>query len=927
MSRIQVTVSMQATISYRKLVTVLHNAHKADMIDGLHKLVTATPLPTWTCNKSENYKLVRYGSYLKERYLAEIGTYTFDWPPNVTDKIFNLAMIKKERVNLGEIDDEYVRLTITGKVDDILFKKAPIELKDILHTIENKRKVVLLEGAPGSGKSTLTLHICQKWGKDELFQEYPVVIIVQLRDPAVRNAQSIADLLPCRDAAMAEEIAAEITVRDGDGVLWILDGWDELPTNPRRLSVFKDLITLPTKSPICKSTIIVTSRPISSTFLHRYVSSRIEILGFTANELRRYFEECLNEESPTVVEALFDKISEYPALKCSCHLPLNAAVVAHVYRCSNYSLPNTQYKMFLTIILNFIYRHIQKEGYHDDCLSLESFEDLPDDLTSHFEAICRLAYDGIMENKVAFRSKDLPRSFNTLGLLQAVESFGVVGKCISYHFLHLSFQELLAAYFIATHLPEEEQVIKFEELYSKPHFAAVFQYYAAITKLTKPGFPKVISCVLISHGWWSKDLVPLLRCIYEVQDPDLCIFVAEKLPLQKLSLSLVSLTPTDCLCIGYFMACVCSSTTDSFEVDLSSAFVGDYGCKYLLKCLNTATASVMTTKLELSLPSNQLTEDGIQSLTQFLQSSGCRALQRLTLGYKKPGVAIYTDKLSTEVDLISPLSKSLETNHILTELSLIKCNLSITDANGPALVTMLQLNRSLQVLELENNPNIGDQGALHIAEGLKINSTLKELNLNKCGLTYKSMTQLAEALTLNTTLKNLDVGENNISDAGVIFLAKALNSNTGLTDLNLVGCNMSDMSLNELGACLTVNRSLKVVRLGHQQQCIQEEIPKAITDRGLMQLADHLTGGSSTLETLEITPTLLTNSLFINKAIEKLKLRKVCVKLYDPKLVNDYLTCNPILVSHWDNLTPTLTMQRPLHSPIARSKTKMCGIM
>ena len=83
----------------------------------------------------------------------------------------------------GKIEDRYVRMTITGKVDDILHMKSPIELKDILKTDDEKRKVVLLEGAPGSGKTTLTVHICQKWGKDELFQEYTLVIMVQLRNP------------------------------------------------------------------------------------------------------------------------------------------------------------------------------------------------------------------------------------------------------------------------------------------------------------------------------------------------------------------------------------------------------------------------------------------------------------------------------------------------------------------------------------------------------------------------------------------------------------------------------------------------------------------------------------------------------------------------------------------------------------------------
>ena len=200
-------------LSYRKLITTLYNARKIDVIEALHKDKTiTTPLPHEMHTRSRNHKLVKYGGYLKERYLTQT-TCSFDsldWPPRMTDKTFNLAMIKGLTVNRGKIKDKFVRMTIMGKVDDILHDKSPIDLKDILTT--RKGRVVLLEGAPGSGKTTLTLHIRQKWSKGELFQEYLAVIVVQLRDPAVQCAKTIANLLPCTDKSMAKKTAAEIPI-------------------------------------------------------------------------------------------------------------------------------------------------------------------------------------------------------------------------------------------------------------------------------------------------------------------------------------------------------------------------------------------------------------------------------------------------------------------------------------------------------------------------------------------------------------------------------------------------------------------------------------------------------------------------------------------------------------------------------------------
>ena len=63
-------------------------------------------------------------------------------------------------------------------MDDILHKKVPVKLEEIFRLDKKKRKVILIEGAPGSGKSTLSWDICQRWGAGELFQEYEVVVLV-----------------------------------------------------------------------------------------------------------------------------------------------------------------------------------------------------------------------------------------------------------------------------------------------------------------------------------------------------------------------------------------------------------------------------------------------------------------------------------------------------------------------------------------------------------------------------------------------------------------------------------------------------------------------------------------------------------------------------------------------------------------------------
>ena len=131
---------------------------------------------------NENKTPDEYLHYLKALYASLTPTQvsTDTWPPSVTRKVFNLAMIKSTVVHRGQIQDKFVRMTIMGKVDDIMQGKYPIQLKDIFNETEGNRKVVLLEGAPGCGKSTLSVYIPQQWGEGKLFTEFKYVILIQL---------------------------------------------------------------------------------------------------------------------------------------------------------------------------------------------------------------------------------------------------------------------------------------------------------------------------------------------------------------------------------------------------------------------------------------------------------------------------------------------------------------------------------------------------------------------------------------------------------------------------------------------------------------------------------------------------------------------------------------------------------------------------
>ena len=801
-------ISLASTPSEKAalLITVIENQVKSnpqkfqDFLNSLSGAKLSLPGDIVETLWSDYYDSVykQYLDYLKFLYasLDKKQTSSDQWPPSVTKKFFRLAMIQTTEVKKGKIEDSLVRMTITGKVDDILQHKYPIQLQDIFKETghrrpatkdnEGQRKVILLEGAPGCGKSTLSVYICQQWEKGQLFNQFKLIILIRLRDPAVKNAKGLADLLPCPDTTTAQQLAARMLANRCQDVLFILDGWDELPPTLRKTSIFHQIVQPKLSNPLCESTVIVTSRPIASGDLHQVVSSHVEILGFTAaEELHQFFTECLKGDTEAV-KTLLERIEENPEVAGSCYLPLNATILVHLFKSDCNTLPTTLYGIFSSLVLNCIKRHLKLRTQYRD-VSIESLDQLPEFAKKSFSVLCQLAYDGVMEDKIIFTS--LPADVNTLSLLQGVESFIGREKAVSHNFIHLSIQELLAALYIAMQLPASEQVSKFNELFDKSRFSAVFRFYAAITKLKTPGIKDVVINVVKTYNSKIQDysirregqalMASLLNCLYEAQDPSLCESVAQQLQ-QGLKLDGTTLTPSDCLCIGYFLAHVCMMVAGEFTVNLSSCRIGDQGCKYLVSSLHKYldTHSAVTTLLSMDMNNNAISHHGVHHPSVLLKI-GC--INDLSLNYN--------DLVSKQDAIHGTLAKRLKNNTTLKQLWLSGCGLNSQSAKS--LAEALSTNKHLERLSVGYNA-LCDDGIQHLVHALRVNQGLKFLYLWSCGMTDVGLECLARSLQHNNVLIKLYVHNglsanypNRLTEKTVPVLTECLQNNHTLTGLVL----------------------------------------------------------------------------------------------------------------------------------------------
>ena len=79
---------------------------------------------------------------------------------------------------------------VKGEVGALKDSKVPVDMDSIFGIFENNTRlpvVILVEGALGSGKTSLAYYYCQKWAEGNL-AIFDLVVLVYLRHPAVHSA-------------------------------------------------------------------------------------------------------------------------------------------------------------------------------------------------------------------------------------------------------------------------------------------------------------------------------------------------------------------------------------------------------------------------------------------------------------------------------------------------------------------------------------------------------------------------------------------------------------------------------------------------------------------------------------------------------------------------------------------------------------------
>ena len=384
------------------------------------------------------------------------------WPPIKTKSYVTLAFVHQKELQTRRETTTTIYLRTKGDIHKIPHTIDAQKLTDITQIFDpvsgRVPNIILIEGHAGIGKTTLVKEICTQWAEGKLLTSDKLVLLLLLRDHNVQKITNEHKLIEHFTSYSTTELYNELVKNHGVGVTLIIDGFDELTTELRYESFFRELIE---KTSLPKAKIVVTSRPSASACLHDVVDKRIEILGFEQSSKNQYVTEAL-QDSPSKLEKLQRHFQQHPNIDAICYIPLIMSIIVFLCMCQPDELPPTATKMYASFILHTICHYLKRVGKIPEDKIINKLEQFPPVVYIALQGLEKTAFDGLVEDKIVFTVEELPvlckDDPTCYGLLQSTECYSAeeIGTPTqSFNFLHLGVQEYFAAKYVTT-LPEDQ---------------------------------------------------------------------------------------------------------------------------------------------------------------------------------------------------------------------------------------------------------------------------------------------------------------------------------------------------------------------------------------------------------------------------------------------------------------------------------------
>ena len=334
---------------------------------------------------------------------------------------------------------------------------------------KNKHVITIVEGSPGIGKTTFCLKLAYDWANQSSsagsFPEFELVLLLKCRDIDGDLTEAITEQLFPKD--MNKDAREELfrfleDIENQETVLVILDGLDELAEKSKH---YVDDLLRRKRWACCY--VLATTRQEKGIEVRKQpefvFNLFLQIEGFTREDsfdyIRRHFK-IAGPEHSSKGEKLIEEIEENSLLQDLQTNPLNLLLLCVVYEDHEGELPSSRTDLYHVIVMCLLRRYCAKH----DVKASKKDRGLETQFERDIRCLGKLAWNCLLNDRHSFFEEKLEELENRneklvvreLGFVYKEESLKRLKPQHEYCFLHKSFQEYLAASYVAPKLRRNE---------------------------------------------------------------------------------------------------------------------------------------------------------------------------------------------------------------------------------------------------------------------------------------------------------------------------------------------------------------------------------------------------------------------------------------------------------------------------------------
>ncbi|XP_076860313.1 NACHT, LRR and PYD domains-containing protein 3-like isoform X3 [Brachyhypopomus gauderio] len=752
------------------------------------------------------------------------------------EKLYEDAPLECDRVSLRDTYTEvYMIKGCTGgvitkhevrRMEDFFpeIEETPVTLSDIFKVQSTERVCgtkVLTLGIAGVGKTVSVHKFILDWAEEKCNQDLDFILYLPFRELNLIKDEkySLSKLLLYFHPELHAGDEMEI-LNEKHRLLFILDGLDEtrIPLHIHQKKVSKvneetsldRLITNLINGELLPHALLwITSRPAAVDMIKwQYFNLVTEIRGFNDPQKEEYFRKRIRDE--TQASRIIAHIKTARTIHMLCHIPIFCRISATVLQTmlkngkDMKTAPTTLTEMYLHFLLFLKEQMTEKYSTKqstDNTASSKSAEVL--DIVK----LGKLAFLQLQKGQLLFYVKDLKEC--DIDVREVVVYSGICtqifkqeGKVFS--FVHLSFQEFLAAVFVFLTFRDEGN-----PLLKTPVEKFKWKVKHRLCDLLNTAVDKAM-------GSENGQLDLFLRFLLG-------------LSLESNQRLLMSLQPE----------------LDIIEDGLEET------ANYIKKIIKRTKSFEKTINLFHCL--SELKDNSLTSEIQNFLNSGDLSTQ--TLSSTQHSALLFVLLMSEEIQEKFELKKYRPSEEGLKELLPVVKNTrrallsgcGLTEESCKSLTSVLQTENSLKELQINNN-DLQNSGVKHLCAGLSPPCKLEILRLSGCGLTEESCKSLTSVLQRENSLKELEINNNDLQNSGVKHLCAGLSPPCKLEILRLSGCGLTKDSCKSFTSVLQTENSLRELEINNND----------LQDSGVEQLCAGLMSSHCKLEILRLSGCLVT---------------------------------------------------------------------